>query len=376
MRVSTATVLNLLFVASIATMLLVPAAGLVINTAQAPAAFRAFLPDDLSAKNLGLLPKALDQHIAASYGTRDEMIRADAAIKAALGGESRRVAFGTDGFLFLKDDDVFSQVTGQRLDRARLAGLADLATVLAAEYGRDGHRFIVFVAPNKETIYRRHLPVWARTEPAVSERGIFMEMLTARGVTAVDPTAALAARAETDPVYWRGDTHWTRFGMVIGFDEMVRALGLPGAALGVDTVFRGQTAVNRPGDLVRIAGLGDSWPDVAPKRIGADPFSEEGLAREDLLPGETFGGYRIRHEQAVDGQAVDGQAGPKVLILGDSFTVGGFGPLFMRFAGEYMWLHHRLGGFDRALVAEFDPDIVVLAVVERHIVSFGGNAKN
>lgn len=368
MRVPSSALLNFLFVASIGAILLVPAAGLVINTARAPAVLLALLPRAYTPDSIAALPKALDQHIAASYGTRDEMIRADAAIKAALGGESRRVAFGTDGFLFLKDDDVFSQVTGQRLDRARLAGLTDLATVLAAEYGRDGRRFIVFVAPNKETIYRRHLPVWARTEPAVSERGIFTEMLTARGVTAVDPTAALAARAETDPVYWRGDTHWTRFGMVIGFDEMVRALGRPGEAIGVDTVFKGQTAVNRPGDLVRIAGLGDSWPDVAPKRIGADPFSEEGLARQDLLPGETFGGYRIRPKHAADGQA-----GPKVLILGDSFTVGGFGPLFMRFAGEYMWLHHRLGGFDRALVAEFDPDIVVLAVVERHIVSFGGN---
>ena len=365
MRVPIASLLNPLFVASIGAMLLVPAAGLVINTAQAPAALLALLPSDLSAKKLASLPKALDQHIATSYGTRYEMIRADAAIKAALGGESRRVAFGTDGFLFLKDDDVFSQVTGQRLDRAKLERFADLATALAREYGRDGRRFIAFVAPNKHTIYRRHLPVWARTEPAVSERGLLMDMLRARGVTAVDPTAALAARAETDPVYWRGDTHWTPFGMVVAFDELVRALGMLDQAIGVDTVFSGQVAVDGTGDLVRIAGLGDSWPDVAPKRIGADPFSEEGLKREDLLPGQTSGGYRLRHDPLPGGTT-----GPRVLILGDSFTVGGLGPLFMRFAGEYMWLHHGLGEFDRALVAEFDPDIVILETVERHITSF------
>ncbi len=365
MRPPIAALLNLLFVASIGAILLVPAAGLVANTARAPAPFLALLPKDLTRAGLVVLPKALDQHVAANYGTRDEMIRADAAIKAALGGESRRVAFGTDGFLFLKDDDVFSQVTGQRLDRAKLERFADLATALAREYGRDGRRFIAFVAPNKHTIYRRHLPVWARTEPAVTERGLLMDMLRTRGVTAVDPTAALAARAETDPVYWHGDTHWTRFGMVIGFDEMVRALGLPEEEIGVDTVFSGQVAVDRAGDLVRIAGLGDSWPDVAPKRIGADPFSEAGLKRDDLLPGQTFGGYRLRHDPLPGGTAR-----PRVLILGDSFTVGGFGPLFMRFAGEYMWLHHRLGEFDRALVAKYDPDIVILETVERHITSF------
>lgn len=357
--------LNVLFVASIGAILLVPAAGLVANTVRAPAPFLSLLPRDLSPAGLMALPKALDQHIAANYGTRDEMIRADAAIKAALGGESRRVAFGTDGFLFLKDDDVFSQVTGQRLDRAKLERFAALAAALEQEYGRDGRLFLAFVAPNKHTIYRRHLPVWARTEPAVTERVLLTDMLRARGINAVDPTAALAERAETDPVYWRGDTHWTRFGMIIGFDEMVRALGLPEQAIGVDTVFGGQVAVDRAGDLVRIAGLGDSWPDVAPKRIGADPFSAKGLTREDLLPGQTFGGYRLRHDPPPGGKA-----GPRVLILGDSFTVDGFGPLFMRFAGEYMWLHHRLGDFDRALAADFAPDIVVLAAVERHITSF------
>ncbi|HHZ10401.1 MAG TPA: hypothetical protein GX405_16650 [Rhizobiales bacterium] len=371
MRFPASAVLNLLFVVTTGAMLLVPAAGLVINTLQAPAALQALLPRDLSPASLATLPEALDQHIAASYGNRDEMIRADAAVKAALGGESRRVAFGTDGFLFLKDDDVFSQVTGQRLDRAKLENFAGLATALNDEYGRDGRRFVAFVAPNKHTIYRRHLPVWARTEPAVTERGLLMDMLRARGVTAVDPTAALAARAESDPVYWRGDTHWTRFGTVIGFDEMVRALGLPAEAIGVDTVFGGQDAVDRPGDLVRIAGLGDSWPDVAPKRIGPDPFSEEGLFREDLLPGQTFGGYRLRHDPPRPGTA-----GPKVLVLGDSFTIDGFGPMFMRFASQYMWLHHRLGRFDRDLVAEFDPDIVVLEVVERHIASIRDNAEN
>lgn len=352
---------NLLFVVSIGAMLLVPAAGLVINTARAPAALLALLPGANTLENIAALPKALDQHIAVSYGMRGEMIRNDAAIKAALGGESRRVAFGTDGFLFLKDDDVFSQVTGQRLDRAGLAGLADLATALAGQYG---DRFVFIVAPNKHTIYRRHLPVWARTEPAVSERSVLVDLLRARGVNAVDPTAALLARAEAEPVYWRGDTHWTRFGMIVAFDRMVGALGLPEQAIGVDSVFRGGMPVDRAGDLVRIAGLGDSWPDVAPKPVGADPFSEEGLVREKLLPGDKFGGYRLRHGDEA------ARSGPRVLILGDSFTVGGFGPLFMRFAGDFVYLHHGLGAYDRQPVAEFDPDIVVLAVVERHITSF------
>lgn len=365
MRPRIAPLLNLLFVISIGAMLLVPAAGLVVNTMRAPAALLALLARDMSAEELMTLPKALDRHIAAGYGMRGNLILADAAVKAALGGESRRVAFGTDGFLFLKDDDVFSQVTGQRLDRAKLERFADVAAGLEDALGGDRRRLVVLVAPNKHTIYRRNLPVWARSEPAVTERSELVDMLRARGIAAVDPTAALAARAETDPVYWRGDTHWTQAGMLIAFDELVRALGMPEQAIGVDTVFDGQTDVDRPGDLVRIAGLGEAWPETAPRLVGPDPFSEKGLVRDDLLPAETSGGYRLRHEHP----AAAGD-GPRVLVLGDSFTIGGFGPLLMRFAGEYMWLHHGFGGFDRALAAGFDPDIVVLAVAERLAVSF------
>jgi hypothetical protein len=362
---SVASLLNRIFVASIAAMLLVPAAGLVVNAIRAPAAFRAVLPRDISREELLPLPKALDLYIATNYGMRRDLIRADAALKATFGGESRRVAFGADGFLFLKDEDVISQITGQRLDRARLEHFADLAVTLKDEFGGDGRRFAAFIAPNKHTIYRRHLPSWARGEPAVTELSVLIDMLHARGISVVDPTAALAARAETDPVYWRGDTHWTQFGILIAFDELVRALGMPEQAIGVDTVFDGQAAVDRAGDLARIAGLGDSWPEMTPRPVGRDPFSERGLVRDDLLPGETTGGYRLRHEQP---SAV--RSGPRVVVLGDSFTIGGFGPLFMRFAGEYMWLHHRLGEFDRALVAEFDPDIVVLATVARYLTSF------
>jgi len=361
MRPRNASILNALFLASTGTMLLVPVVGLVANTVRAPALFAGMLPGEFSLAAVASLPKVIDQHIAAAYGKRDEMIWADATVKATLGGESRRVAFGTEGFLFLKDDDVFSQVTGQRLDRGKLTGLADVATALAGQYG---DRFVFFVAPNKHTIYRRHLPVWARAEPAVSERSVLVDLLRTRGVNAIDPTAALLARAETEPVYWRGDTHWTRFGMIVAFDQMVGALGLSERAIGVDSAFSGSMPVDRAGDLVRIAGLGDSWPDVAPKPIGADPFSEEGLVREKLLPGEKFGGYRLRHKEGA------ARSGPRVLILGDSFTVGGFGPLFMRFAGDFMYLHHGLGAYDRQLVAEFHPDIVVLETVERHITSF------
>ena len=96
-----------MFVASIGAILLVPAAGLVINTAQAPAALLAHLPRAYTPDNIAALPKALDQHIATSYGTRYDMIRADAAIKAALGGESRRVAVGTPRVRLRKDDDGF-----------------------------------------------------------------------------------------------------------------------------------------------------------------------------------------------------------------------------------------------------------------------------
>lgn len=363
MRFRPAAVLDLLFVATVGAILLVPAIGLVINTTNSAVPLRALLPEEPSPAGLAALPKRLDEHIATHYGNRDELIEADAAVKAALGGESRRVAFGSDGFLFLKDDDVFSQVTGQRIDRARLANVAALATMMAEKYG---NHFVFMVAPNKHTIYRNRLPAWARKEPPVSERTLLMDILAARGVNAVDPTPALLARAESASVYWRSDTHWTPYGTIIAFDALAEALGMPEQKIDVDTVYSGQTPVEQSGDLLRIAGLGETWPEMAPKRIGPDPFDASGLIGEDFPPGVETGGHMLRHR--------DARTGPKVLVLGDSFTVGLFARLLMRFAGEVLWLHHRTGRFDPRLVDEFDPDIVILAVVERHLASFGAAA--
>lgn len=357
---------NLLFVGCVGALLLVPALGLMRNAVRAPGAFADLWP---SGSSVASLPAAIDQFVVAQHGLRDRMVRTNARVKAYLGGESPRVAFGTDGFLFLKDGDVFSQATGQRLDRLGLGKLAALAQSLAEQTERAGGRFLFFVAPNKHTIYRSHLPVWARAEPAVTERALFTEMLRERGIQAVDPTAELLARADETPVYWHGDTHWTQAGMIVGFDAMVEALGLPEEAIGMDSVFKGQMAVERAGDLVRIAGLSEKWPDAAPVLVGDNPFAAGGLRREETGDHEISGSYQVFHDRA------PAPAGPRVMVIGDSFTVGGFDRLFMRFAGGYLWTHHRHGEFDRGLIEQFKPDIVIFETVERDLPAFR-NAPN
>jgi hypothetical protein len=356
-----APLVNLLFVACIGALLLVPALGLVRNAMRAPAAFGDLWPAGASVTSF---PAAVDQFVAAQHGLRDRMVRTNARLKALFGGESPRVAFGTEGFLFLKDGDVFSQATGQRLDRLGLGKLADLAHSLAEEAERGGGRFLFVVAPNKHTIYRSHLPVWARPEPAITERALLMEMLRERGIVAVDPTVELEAQSERTPVYWRGDTHWTQAGMIVGFDAMVAALGRPEQSIGMENVFQGQVAVEKAGDLVRIAGLSEKWPDVAPVLVGDNPFAAGGLKREQAADHEISGSYQVFHERA------PAPAGPRVMVIGDSFTVGGFDRLFMRFAGAYLWTHHRHGKFDRGLIGQFKPDIVILETVERDLPAF------
>ena len=359
-------IVNILFLLTIAVLVMVPAGGLAQHAWRSLPELRAAYRAAGGLGQVADLAAATDRYVAANYGRRDDMIYFDARLRNAFGADTRHVAYGTDGFLFLKDDDVFSQATGQRVDWLAMQPLIHLATQLDADAKRRGRKFLFVVTPNKHTIYRRHLPVWARAAPKVTETDLLYDRLNALGIPALDLRDRLAADAERLPVYWRGDTHWTGLGMVIGFDAMAEALGFPQAALDAGKVYSGTQSVKRPGDLVRMAGLGKDWNDIAPKLAGKNPLSPGGLRSQVLGRFGAFHTVRISHEASEGART----GGPRVLVLGDSFTTKSFGPLFMRCASGYLWTHHRFGDFDGKPVEEFGPDIVILQVAERSIVAF------
>ena len=302
-----------------------------------------------------------DVFIATNHGFRKNMLQMSRDIHNALSGASPRVLHGREEWLFLTDSDALSQATGQRLDVEGLKQFVALASGLAAEARTGGRQFLVAIAPNKHTIYRDKLPQWASAVPSRTEHDVLLDALALAGVAAVDLRPGLQRSAHARPVYFRGDTHWTEFGAAIAFNDIVRALGLADEAIDLDAAFAADVPRDRPGDLVKLAGIAGPWIENVPSPREGTFVADARLERQVLRKVGDSEFYRLTHRSPAGHPAT----GPRVLVVGDSFTADLFGPMFMRFASEYVWMHNLGGSIDTGLIAESDPDIIVLEVVER-----------
>jgi hypothetical protein len=300
------------------------------------------------------LPRQLDRFLADHFGLRTEMVRAHARLRyAAELPSDLRVIIGRDNWLFLNGDGTIEQATGKVLREAEIARFADRAAALRAQLAGKGARLLLAIPPNGPTVNRARLPAWAAEAPLVTEYDLMMRALSARGVDAVDLRAPLLAAGP--PVYRRTDTHWNRFGALVGYNAVVGALGKPDWRIDPARVLRAFVPVEG-GDLARLLALSgdladeDAEIDLAP--YGAQPVT--------IAPFETqfeSGGDLIE----------TGREGPTVLVIGDSFTRGFWQDYFALHARRYVWMHHEQCGFKQSAIDAAKPDIVILAPTERQM---------
>jgi alginate O-acetyltransferase complex protein AlgJ len=306
------------------------------------------------------LPRDLDRFLADHFGLRTQLIRAYGALRyAVMLPADLRVIIGRDKWLFLNGDGTIEQATGRLLREPAIARFADRTAALQKRLHASNTRFLVAIPPNGSTINRARLPAWAADKPAVSEYDLMMQALAARGVAAVDLRPPLLAANSIHPTYRRTDTHWNRLGALVAYDAVVEALGEPGWAIDPGRVLRGYETVPG-GDLARLlavsAGVTDEDARIDLSSYGPRAFSIS----------------RIDTQFESGGDLIDtGRTGPTVLVIGDSFTRGFWQDYFSLHAGKYIWMHHEMCGFAISVVESYEPDIVILAPVERQMFCFG-----
>ncbi len=181
----------------------------------APRTKRGWNPDYLS---------ELSAYVASRFAGRRELITANAALTAALLGESASdsVVLGADGWLFyagtLDDYTGASAMTDRELRRA-----ARMLALVQEAAGARGARFCFTVAPNKNSLYPELMPSryprgaersnWDRLRPLLEEQG----------VSFCDLFPVLAA--SKTPVYYKTDSHWDGLGSALAAGALASALG-------------------------------------------------------------------------------------------------------------------------------------------------------
>jgi hypothetical protein len=159
------------------------------------------------------------------------------------------------------------------------------------EVEAQGSAFIVFIAPDQQTVYPDHMPAWA-TRVGPTRLDQIVHRLKQRGsqLKLVDPRAAMqAARGGGLKLYSAYESHWTSLGAFVGYSAiMQQAAGL----------------------LTNIRILRESDFDVGTQTV-----------RWTMPPvTESLPTLSVKQLQSRDGA-------PSVLIVGDSFN-GNLRPFF------------------------------------------------
>lgn len=306
----------------------------------------------------------LDPYINNAFGFRGPVLAAHRRYLRFIGSPpGTRVVDGTDGSLFLRDENALEQSIGQLVRLQGVERLAILAKELQQKMTASGGTFVLTLPPNAATARFDKLPEYIRAQRhQPNEYDLVAARMKRDGITFVDLRPIVDESAASGPLYYRYDTHWNALGGLLAFNAVMDAAGRPDLAIAPSLAFSGTK--RRPGgDLLRVAGVPDREPaDV--DYVWKPPVG--GPHKTTPLDGIVGPPPRGTENYGFDAYAT-GHAGPRIMVIGDSFTQGFWSnPLAYR-ASAVVWIHHNACEFDRGVIDRFKPDILIYAPTERFL---------
>lgn len=168
---------------------------------------------------------------------------------------SDKVVCGTDGWLYLTES--VDWYRGEKLySPEELDIIIDKLLFLSDKMENIGSEFILFIAPNKETIYPEFLPS-SIGEKNYNKTDQLIDALEDNGINYVFPVESIVERKDSMQLYAKRDTHWNSLGAYIGAYELNKYMGTsipPIDDLGIyPKEFDGE-------DLARMINLAGKWP--------------------------------------------------------------------------------------------------------------------
>lgn len=310
-------------------------------------------------------PQQLDRYLIDRAGFRSALVFAGSSIETGLfrHSTSDEVVIGADGWLFYTGDRTLQQMRGTDLftPTALDRWIDNMETQRECLAARSVPLLIV-VVPNKERVYHEYLPRSAGALAPVTRLAQIERRLAERKSTLqlLDLTDALVAAKDDGQIYARRDTHWSGLGAFVGYLEIMRRLQplLPQ----LDPLRPEQmdaVAITYPAhdlDLVRMLGLG---------------FAGAGETLDYPLFHGTPAWTTTREDSSVDARrrlrltSTRTQA-PSAVWFHDSFSDSL--AVYLNSTFSTVTMEEQSGfHFDRALIEQARPDVVVYEFVERFL---------
>lgn len=311
--------------------------------------------------------RRLDPYINNVFGFRGAVLAAHQRYLRFIDEpQGERVLQGENGWLFIRDNNALEQSIGRIIRPDAVNAFIDLAQTLDKKMKALGGRFVVLIPPNAHTVYFENLPAYARRQKkAPTEYDLVAARLRADDIPFVDLRPLLDAAKKDGPTYFQYDTHWNERGALIAFNAAMAAAGRPDLEVSPQEALG--PLVDKPaGDLLRLGGLDERDPPDR-RYTWNEPFADpKGLTPLAGIIGDN-------ENPLFPSQAVEtGHTGPRIMVVGDSFTRTFWHGLLAARSSAFLWTHHQTCHFDRGLIARFRPDILIYTPTERFFPCTGG----
>lgn len=305
-------------------------------------------------------PKRLDRYLADSLGFRPYLIAGLNAIRYALGrSTSSEVLLGKDEWLFFTGDREHEQFIGtDRFTEASLERWFEAMEARQSWLAARGIPMVVFIAPNKHSIYPEMLPDWVRRRETATRTDQVVARAARSSLRIIDARPSVLAAKDRAQAFYKRDTHWTRQAAFAATMPLLQWIsGQRPDYRSPDPLWFQPIASVRAGpdlDLARMIGL--HWfsaeAEMKPIRLDGDA-----LLDQQLLP---------RRDRLTALISTRNETGPTMLIYGDSF-IGDMIPLLVQGLRRLVVADHKRMTFDPAFIEEEKPDLVVFEFVERFL---------
>lgn len=270
-----------------------------------------------------------------------------------------KVVIGDNDWLFYSAESDIEDYKGSNLfSQMDLEIIADNLLTSKTYLDNRGIEFVLFIAPNKETIYgEENLPAYYKRGELTRVDQLVSYLQENTDIRIVYPAEQMLEYRNDWPLYWHYDTHWNAAGGYIGARELLRELGIEVPAAEAVTFTQDDYSGY---DLARMMNLQSYYEEKKPKDINyiVTGYNSGNNLQAVFIDDATA---LVYHSDSPDER--------KLFMVRDSFG-GGMAPAIVSsFRDSY--LAHWNNFFEQSMIDEQDPDIFVLELVERRLDYLG-----
>ncbi len=273
--------------------------------------------------------------------------------------DTKLIYFGPKGQVFWSLQRAPEQTSGQIY---RMAAVQRFVSVIEAMQARlPNTKIVVALPPNAQTVDVENLPDWFNwVKPRPTEYALMLAELAHAGITAVDLRAVLRASPQARK-YLANDTHWNNLSATLALNAAMVAAGHPDWQVDVAAAV-GPMKPAPLGDIATALNLRIKLPNEN-QELRLNPAWQR-QTNPDFKSRNEMGGFNPYFVRFRD-------SGPRVMVLGDSYTVDSW-PYLLGYTpvAEVAWVHFSKAvygscDFDFADVERFAPQVLIIARTER-----------